>query len=66
MIKRVIFSSHQSKSNYCSVNFSVDLVVLPIIQQEGLMKWPLSRVTRTRIRVIGVNFSEILIKRREI
>ena len=41
------------------------LVGLPIIQQEELMKWHPSGVTRTRIRVIGVNFSEILIKRKD-
>ena len=33
-----------------------------IIQQEELMGWHPSWVTRTRIRVIGVNFSEILIE----
>ena len=38
------------------------LVVLPIIKQEETMNWHPSGVTRTRIRVIGVNFSEILIK----
>ena len=41
------------------------LAVLPIIQQEELMKWHPSGVTRTRIRVTGVNFSEILIKRKD-
>ena len=41
------------------------LVVLLIIQQEELMKCHPSGVTRTRIRVIGVNFSEILIKVKE-
>ena len=38
------------------------LLVLPIIQPEELMNWHPSGVTRTRIRLIGVNFSEILIK----
>ena len=41
------------------------LVGLPIIQQEELMKWHPGGVTRTRILVIGVNFSEILIKRKD-
>ena len=41
------------------------LVVLPIVHQEELMKWHPSGVTRTRIRVIGVNFSEILVKRKD-
>ena len=42
------------------------LVVLLIIQQEELMKWHPSGVTRTRIRVIEVNFSEMSIKVKEI
>ena len=41
------------------------LVGLPIIQQEELMKWHPGGVTRTRILVIGENFSEILIKRKD-
>ena len=42
------------------------LVILPITQQEELLVWYPSEDTRTRIRVIGVNFSEILIKGMEI
>ena len=38
------------------------MVFLPIIEQDERS----SGVTRTRIRVIGVTFSEILIKRKEI
>ena len=38
----------------------------PIKQQEELIEWHPSEVTRTRIRVIGKNFSEILIKGKEI
>ena len=38
---------------------------LLIIQQEELMGWHPSRVTRTRILVIGVNSSEFLIKGKE-
>ena len=34
------------------------LVFLPIIEQEVLMECHPSEVTRTRIRVIGVNFSD--------
>ena len=37
-----------------------------IKQQEELIEWHPSKVTRTRIRVIGENFSEILIKGKEI
>ena len=42
------------------------LVVLPVIHQEELMKRYPSGFTRTRIQVIGVNFSEIVIKENEI
>ena len=43
------------------------LALLPIIQQEvKLMEWHPSGVTRTRIRVIKLNFCEILIKRKKI
>ena len=43
------------------------LAVLSIItQQEELMKWHPIGVTRTRIRVIGVNVNEMLIKVKEI
>ena len=39
------------------------LVFLPVIQKglEELMGWHLSRVARSRFRVIGVNFSEFLL-----
>ena len=43
----------------------LDLVFLLIIQQEEPMVWHPSRVTRTRILVIGVNSSEFLIKGKE-
>ena len=39
---------------------------LLIIKQDELTGWHSSGVTRTRIRVIGVTFSEILIKGKEI
>ena len=39
--------------------------VFTIIQQEGLMGWHLSGVTRTRIRVTGVIFSEVLSQENE-
>lgn len=55
---------HQSKSHRSSKNFSVDSVLLLIIQHEELMKWLPSRVTRTRIRVIGLNYSEILTQKK--
>ena len=43
------------------------LALLPIIQQEvELMEWHPSGVSRARIRVIKLNFCEILIKRKEI
>ena len=43
------------------------LAVLSIItQQEELMKWHPIGVTRTRIRFIGVNVNEMLIKVKEI
>ena len=35
------------------------------MQQEELIGWHLSGVTRTRIRVIGVNFSEFLSQEKE-
>ena len=47
------------KTNCCLL---LVLVFLQIIQQEVLMECHPSGVTRTRIRVIGVNFSELLIK----
>ena len=45
-----------------SVNFSV----FTLTQQEELMQWHPSGVKRTRIRVIKVNFSDFLIKGKEI
>ena len=36
--------------------------VFTLIQQEELMGWHPSGVTKTRIQVIGVNFSDFLIK----
>ena len=45
-----------------SVNFSV----FTLTQQEELMQWHPSGVKRTRIRVITVNFSDFLIKGKEI
>ena len=55
MIKRDLF-----------VAVGLVLVVLPITQQEELMGWHPSGLTRTRIRVIGVNFSDFLIKGKDI
>ena len=46
-----IRSDQPSKSKSCIV---LVCVVLPIIQQDELMKWHLSGITGTRIRVIGV------------
>ena len=50
---------------------SVGFSVLLIIQQEELMEWHLSTVTRTRIQIIeieiiGVIFSNVLIKGKEV
>ena len=43
---------------------SVSFNVFTVYKKEELMGWYPSRVTRTRIiRVIGVNFSEFLIRR---
>ena len=39
--------------------------VFTFLQHEELMEWHTSLVPRTRIRVIGVNFSDFLIKRKE-
>ena len=44
----------------------LDLLFLLIIQQEKLMEWHPSRVTRTRIQVTGVIVSDFLIKGKEI
>ena len=43
----------------------LDLLFLLIMQQEKLMEWHPSRVTRTS-QVIGVIFSDFLIKGKEI
>ena len=51
MIKRDLFGA-----------LGLVLVFLPITQQEKLMGWHSSGVTRTRIRVIGINFGEFLIR----
>ena len=40
--------------------------VFTLIQQEELMGWHPSGVTKTRIQVIGVNFSDFLIKGKDI
>ena len=40
----------------------LDLAFLLIIQEEELMEWRPSRVTRTRIQVIDVIFSDFMIK----
>ena len=40
-------------------------VFLPIIEQDELTEWHSGGVTRTRIRLIAVTFSEILIKGKE-
>ena len=45
-----------------TVTWLLALVFLPIKQREDLMGWHPREVTRTRIRVIGINFGEILIK----
>ena len=44
---------------------SVSFGVFTLIQQEELMGWHPSGVKRTRIRVIGVNFSDFYIKGKE-
>ena len=41
-------------------------VFLPIIEQDELTEWHSGEVTRTRIRLIAITFSEILIKGKEI
>ena len=55
---------HQLKSNCCSLIIFF-FSVFTIIQQEELMVWHLSGVTRTRILVIGLNFSEFLSQEKE-
>ena len=44
---------------------SVSFSVFTLTQQEELMGWHPSGVKRTRIRVIGVNFSDFDIKGKE-
>ena len=62
MIKYDLFVTNQNH-----IVVALVLAVLSIIiQQEELMKWHPIGVTRTRIRVIGVNVSEMLIKVKEI
>ena len=41
-------------------------VLLPVIEQDELTEWHSGEVTRTRIRLIAITFSEILIKGKEI
>ena len=41
-------------------------VFLPIIEQDEPTEWHSGGVTRTRIRLIAITFSEILIKGKEI
>ena len=53
-------------SNVCSVDHSVSFSVFTDYRKEELMGWHPRGVTRTRARVIGVNFSEFLIKEKEI
>ena len=55
-----------SRSGLNQIAVVLGLVGLLITQQEELRKWHLSGVTRTGIRVIGVNFSKILIKGKKI
>ena len=62
----MICSLHQLKLNCCSILDCVSVSVFTLIQQEELMGWHLSGVTRTRIWLIAVNFSEFLIKGKEI
>ena len=54
------------RTNQNQIAVVLVLVVLPIIQQDELMKWHQRGVTCFRIRVIRVNFSEILIKGKEL
>ena len=62
----MIRSFPELKSNCRSIADCVSFSVFTLIQQEELMGWHLSGVTRTRICVIGVNFSEFLIKEKKI
>ena len=61
----MISSLHRSNiSNVSSVDHSVSFSVFTDYRKEELMGWHPRGVTRTRARVIGVNFSEFLIKRK--
>ena len=62
MIKHDLLVSaklHQIALVLTSVNFSV----FTVIQQEKLMGWHPSGVTKNRIRIIFVNFSEVSVIR---
>ena len=60
----MICSLHQLNSNRGIVLASVSFNVFTVYKKEELMGWYPSGVTRTRIiRVIGVIFSEFLIRR---
>ena len=56
---------HQLKSNFCRVSFDVFYRGAIYNTEEKLMRWHPSGVTRTTIRVIGVNFGEIFIQGKE-
>ena len=62
MIKPDLFVAPIKIKNCFSLIF---FSVFTIIQQEELMGWHLSGVTRTRILVIGLNFSEFLSQEKE-
>ena len=63
MIKRDLFVTPIIKIKLMQCWPVLVLVFLPVIQKglEELMGWHPSRVARSRIRVIGVNFSEFLL-----
>lgn len=63
MIKCDLFVAH---ANYNQIDVVLFLAFLPLVQQEELMERHLNGATRTIIRVIGVHFSEILIKGKKI
>ena len=64
MIERDLFVS-PIKIKLPLIVTRVSFSVFTIIQQEELMGWHPSGVKRTGIRVIGVNFSDSLIKGKE-
>ena len=64
MIERDLFVS-PIKIKLPLIVTRVSFSVFTLIQQEELMGWHPCGVKRTRIRVIGVNFSDSLIKGRE-